>query len=75
MTGVMIMQRLISIDKEANMDINKIPVATVLQEGVVRIYGPVEQNGVRPFLEQRQFANRGQALEFAREFDQRQRKR
>jgi hypothetical protein len=55
------------------MDISKIQVAAVLQEGIVRIYGPAAPNGVRPFLEQRQFANRGQALEFAREFDQRQR--
>jgi hypothetical protein len=57
------------------MDISKIPVATVFEDGTVRIYGPVEPTGVRPLLEQRQFANRGQALEFAREFDERQRRR
>lgn len=55
------------------MDISKCQVATVLEDGIVRIYGAVQPNGVRPFLEQRQFTNRGQALEFAREFDQRQR--
>ena len=55
------------------MDISKIPVAAVFDDGVVRIYGPVGSQGVRPFQQQRQFANRGQALEFAREFDQRQR--
>lgn len=55
------------------MDISKCQVAAVLEDGIVRIYGAVQPNGVRPFLEQRQFTNRGQALEFAREFDQRQR--
>lgn len=55
------------------MDISKIPVAAVFEDGVVRIYGPIGPTGVRPFQQQRQFANRGQALEFAREFDSRQR--
>jgi hypothetical protein len=54
------------------MEINQISVVAVYQDGSVRIYGAVGAAGQRPFLEQRQFHNRGQALEFAREFEQRQ---
>ena len=55
------------------MDINKIQVAAVCAN-TVRIYGPVpKHNPVRPLLQVLEFGNRGQALEYARAFDERQR--
>lgn len=57
------------------METSNIKVAVVIENGIVRIYGPIEANGVRPFVTELQFANRGQALHYAREFDDKQRKK
>lgn len=55
------------------MDMTKIQVAAVCAN-MVRIYGPVPKHcPVRPLLQELEFGNRGQALEYAREFDERQR--
>lgn len=46
-------------------------VATVTGS-VVRIYGSSDANGFRPYIETRHFNNRGQALQFASDYDDRQ---
>jgi hypothetical protein len=44
------------------------PVAAVCGREV-RIYGPMEASGIRPFRESRMFPHRGAALLYASEFD------
>lgn len=48
---------------------DKEPVVAVCgKEG--RVYGPVEENGVRPLLRVMQFPHRGAAILYAQEFEE-----
>lgn len=55
-----------------NYEKSKIDVVGVYPDGTAKVYGQVDEHGIRPYLRTRHFANYGQAKLWADEFEDEQ---